>query len=386
MNFKKQIFGFMDMLRFKKLVPNRREALAGGSSAPLPQSYRTNELAKALHPGTMEVELTAVRPLTAGMRELTFRRLDASAFPFFRAGQYVSLQSKVGESLVSRPYSIASSPREALENKLVLGVEEAGFFSGYLDKEAKPGDRFTMTEPSGEFHYEALRDKKHIVCIAGGAGITPFLSMAKSMVEGDEDYEITLFYGARDEARIAFKPELDALAEKGLKVVYVLSDEERAGYEHGFVSAALLEKYVDVRNVTFFLCGPKAMYDFVLKELAPYNLPVKAVRKDATFCGDRAVAEPRTFQLTVHVRDQVYTVPAKENETLLTAMERAAINAPNKCRAGGCGYCHSKWLGGEYVIADGRDGRREADRKFGFIHPCVTYPAGDMEIDVPPAE
>lgn len=156
MNFKKQIFGFMDMLRFKKLVPNRREALAGGSSAPLPQSYRTNELAKTLHPGTMEVELTAVRPLTAGMRELTFRRLDASAFPFFRAGQYVSLQSKVGESLVSRPYSIASSPREALENKLVLGVEEAGFFSGYLDKEAKPGDRFTMTEPSGEFHYEAL--------------------------------------------------------------------------------------------------------------------------------------------------------------------------------------------------------------------------------------
>lgn len=386
MNFKKQIFGFMDMLRFKKLVPNRREALAGGSSAPLPQSYRTNELAKTLHPGTMEVELTAVRPLTAGMRELTFRRLDASAFPFFRAGQYVSLQSKVGESLVSRPYSIASSPREALENKLVLGVEEAGFFSGYLDKEAKPGDRFTMTEPSGEFHYEALRDNRHIVCIAGGAGITPFLSMAKSMAEGDEDYEMTLFYGARDEARIAFKPELDALAEKGLKVVYVLSDEERADYEHGFVSAALLEKYVDVRNVTFFLCGPKAMYDFVLKELAPYNLPVKAVRKDATFCGDRAVAEPRTFQLTVHVRDQVYTVPAKENETLLTAMERAAINAPNKCRAGGCGYCHSKWLGGEYVIADGRDGRREADRKFGFIHPCVTYPAGDMEIDVPPAE
>ena len=386
MNFKKQIFGFMDMLRFKKLVPNRRAALAGGSNTPLPKSYRTNELAKALHPGTMEVELTAVRPLTAGMQELTFRRLDTSAFPFFRAGQYVSLQSKVGESLVSRPYSIASSPREALENKLVLGVEEAGFFSGYLDKKAKPGDRFTMTEPSGEFHYETLRDKKHIVCIAGGAGITPFLSMAKSMVEGDEDYEMTLFYGARDEARMAFKPELDALAEKGLKVVYVLSDEERAGYEHGFVSAALLEKYVDIRNVTFFLCGPKAMYDFVLKELAPYNLPVKAVRKDATFCGDRAVAEPRTFQLTVHVRDQVYTVPAKENETLLTAMERAAINAPNKCRAGGCGYCHSKWLGGEYVIADGRDGRREADRKFGFIHPCVTYPAGDMEIDVPPAE
>ena len=75
MNFKKQIFGFMDMPRFKKLVPNRRESLASGPDTPLPQEYRTNLLAKALHPGTMEVELTGIRPLTDRMKELTFRRL-----------------------------------------------------------------------------------------------------------------------------------------------------------------------------------------------------------------------------------------------------------------------------------------------------------------------
>ena len=386
MKFKKQIFGFMDMLRFKKLVPNRRAALAAGSATPLPKEYRTNVLAKTLHPGEMEVELVRADPLTQGMTALTFRRLDAPAFPFFRAGQYVSLQGAVGASLASRPYSIVSSPREALEGKLVLGVEDAGFFSHYLGREAKPGTRFRMTEPSGEFHYETLRDSKHIVCIAGGAGITSFLSMAKSKLEGDEDYEMTLFYGARDEARIAFKPELDALAQRGIQVVYVLSDEERPGYEHGFVTAALLEKYVDIRHVTFFLCGPKAMYDFLQKELAPYALPLKAVRKDATYCGSVTMEKPRTFQLTVHIRDQVYTIPAREDETLLTALERAGIPAPNKCRAGGCGYCHSKWLGGEFRIAEGRDGRREADRKFGFIHPCVSYPLSDLELDVPPTE
>ena len=386
MKFKRQIFGFMDMLRFKKLVPSRREALANGSNAPLPKEYRTNMLAKRLHPGYMEVELTGKRRLTEGMTELTFRRLDGDAFPFFRAVQYVSLQGKVGESLVSRPYSIASSPREALKNRLVLGVEDAGFFSGYLCRQAKEGDRFVMTEPSGEFHYETLRDKKHIVCVAGGSGITPFLSMAKSEAEGDEPYEMTLFYGARTQDRIAFRSELDALAEKGIRVVYVLSDEEREGFAHGFVTAALLEQYVDIRDVTFFLCGPQPMYAFLLKELAPYGLPGKAVRKDATFCGDRTLSDaPRTFRLTVRMRDQVYTVEAKENETLVTAMERAGINAPNKCRAGGCGYCHSKWIRGEYVVAEGRDGRREADRKFGFLHPCVTYPQSDMEIEVPPA-
>lgn len=66
-------------------------------------------------------------------------------------------------------------------------------------------------------------------------------------------------------------------------------------------------------------------------------------------------------------------------------MERAGLNAPNKCRAGVCGFCHSKWLLNRYRIADGRDGRWEADRTFGFIHPCVTDPMENMEIDVPVA-
>lgn len=386
MKFKKQIFGFMDMLRFTKLVPNRRAALAAGSAAPLPTEYRTNTLAHRLHPGRMQVEVTAVRPLTESMTELTFRRLDGNAFPFFRAGQYVSLQGAVEGGLVSRPYSIVSSPREALQNKLVLGIEDAGFFSHHLNREVQPGDKFVMTEPSGEFHYETLRDRPQIICVAGGAGITPFLSMARSMIEGDEPYTMTLFYGARDLAHLAYREELDALAEKGLKVVYVLSDEERPGFAHGFVTADLIKEHADITGSTFFLCGPKAMYDFLAKELAPYALPLKAVRRDATCCGALDLEAPRTFTLTVHVRDQVQTIPARDDETLLTALERAGVNAPNKCRAGGCGYCHSKWLGGEYRVAEGRDGRREADRKFGFIHPCVTYPLADMEIDLPPAE
>lgn len=384
MKFKKQIFGFMDMLRFKKLVPNRREALANGSDQPLPTEYRTNNLATALHPGYMEVELTHIVQLTPNMKNFTFKRVDSSAFPFFRAGQYVSLQAKIGDSLVSRPYSISSSPDEALEGRLSLGIEDAGFFSGYMNNEAKIGDRFVMTEPSGEFHYENIRDKKNIVCIAGGSGITPFLSMAKSVAEGNEDYNMTLFYGAKDFENLAYRDELEVLKKSGVQIIYVL-ETAHEGCEQGFVTAKMLKKYVDINASTFFMCGPVAMYASILDELKPYNLPLKSVRKDAATCGDLDIDNPKTFRLTVHMRDKVYEIDAKENETLLTSMERAGLNAPNKCRAGGCGFCHSKWLGGEYVIAKGRDGRREADRKFGFIHPCVTYPQSDMEIDVPVA-
>lgn len=384
MKFKKQIFGFMDMLRFKKLVPNRREALANGSDEPLPTEYRTNNLATALHPGYMEVELTHIVQLTPNMKNFTFKRVDSSAFPFFRAGQYVSLQAKIGDSLVSRPYSISSSPDEALEGRLSLGIEDAGFFSSYMNNEAKIGDRFVMTEPSGEFHYENIRDKKNIVCIAGGSGITPFLSMAKSVAEGNEDYNMTLFYGAKDFEDLAYRDELEVLKKSGVQIIYVL-ETAHEGCEQGFVTAKMLEKYVDINASTFFMCGPVAMYASILDELKPYNLPLKSVRKDAATCGDLDIDNPKTFRLTVHMRDKVYEIDAKENETLLTSMERAGLNAPNKCRAGGCGFCHSKWLGGEYIIAKGRDGRREADRKFGFIHPCVTYPQSDMEIDVPVA-
>ena len=124
MNFKKQIFGFMDMLRFKKLVPTRRQMLAQGENKPLPQEYRTNTLAKKLHPGYMQVELVAARPLTETIRELTFKRVDSDAFPFFRAGQYVSLQMKIGDSVVSRPHLL--HPPAGLGKQIGAGGRKRG--------------------------------------------------------------------------------------------------------------------------------------------------------------------------------------------------------------------------------------------------------------------
>ena len=84
------------------------------------------------------------------------------------------------------------------------------------------------------------------------------------------------------------------------------------------------------------------------------------------------------------MRDQVYTVAALENETLLTAMERAGLKAPSRCKSGSCGFCHSRLISGEYHVNKEHEYRRLADLKFGYIHPCCTYPESDMEIDVPP--
>ena len=377
--FKRQIFGFMDLLRFKKMVPRRREKLAEGSSAPLPKTYRVNETAKILHPGYQSAKLTRIEQNTADTKTYTFE----TERPFyFRAGQYVTLGCRVGESEVSRPYAISSAPKAALGRRVSLTVKKCGFFSGYLFDEAKVGDVFTLGDPSGDFCHEPVKDAEQLVGLAGGSGVTPFYSMAQAIADGTMDCALTLFYGAKTEAELIFKKELDALVSEKFKVVYVLSDEEKAGYEHGFIGADLIKKYVS-GDFTAMLCGPAAMYAFADKELASLGLPLRRIKKEANCVGVRDVP-PQTYTLTVHIGFDTYTVPADARETVLTALERAGLKVPAKCRAGGCGFCHSKLVSGSFSVA-GADKRRIADKKFGYIHPCCSYPDSDMELIVPKA-
>lgn len=377
--FKRQIFGFMDLLRFKKMVPKRREKLAEGSSAPLPKTYRVNETAKILHPGYQSAKLTRIEQNTADTKTYTF---ETERLFYFRAGQYVTLGCKVGESEVSRPYAISSAPKAALGRRVSLTVKKCGFFSGYLFDEAKVGDVFTLGDPSGDFCHEPVKDAEQLVGLAGGSGVTPFYSMAQAIADGTMDCALTLFYGAKTEAELIFKKELDALVSEKFKVVYVLSDEEKAGYEHGFIGADLIKKYVS-GDFTAMLCGPAAMYAFADKELASLGLPLRRIKKEANCVGVRDVP-PQTYTLTVHIGFDTYTVPADARETVLTALERAGLKVPAKCRAGGCGFCHSKLVSGSFSVA-GADKRRIADKKFGYIHPCCSYPDSDMELIVPKA-
>lgn len=377
--FKKQIFGFMDLLRFKKLVPNRRKMLENGSPAALPKSYRVNDTAKILHPGYQGAKLVAIAQNTADTKTYTF---ETELPLYFRAGQYVTLGCKVGKSEVSRPYAISSSPKEALSGRVSLTVKKCGFFSGYLFDSAAVGDSFVLGDPSGEFCYEPVKDADHVVAIAGGSGITPFYSMAQAVADGTNRHKLTIFYGARTESDLIFKKELDTLVSDKVKVVYVLSDEKKEGYESGFIGAELLQKYVS-GDYTVMMCGPQAMYAFADKELASLGLPLRRIKKEANCVGLRD-AEAKSYTLTVRIGFDTYTVPADARETILTALERAGLKVPSKCRAGGCGFCHSKLVSGSFSIA-GQDKRRLADAKFGYIHPCCSYPDSDMELIVPKA-
>ncbi len=372
-----------DVNRFLQIVPERRKMVDEASAERLPTTYAVNELAKALHPGFIPARISAIRDEAKDVKTFTLApATSAKAFPYFRAGQFITLSARVGKSQLTRAYSLCSSPKQALAGIYEVTVRRAGLFSSWLLDQATVGTELTVGEPSGDFCHDSLRDADTVVAIAGGSGITPFRSMIHAILEGSENFRLMLIYGARTRSDIIYREELEALSDDRIRVITVLSDEKAEGYEHGFITADILKKNV-LGPASYFLCGPDAMYKFVKAELEKLSIPGKYIRMEHNAVANRDLANPRSFALKVQMRDQSYSIPALENETLMAAMERAGLTAPSRCRSGVCGFCHSKWVSGSYTVPEGHEYRRAADFKFGFIHPCCTYPDSDMEIDVP---
>lgn len=384
--FKKKLFGFMDMLRFSATVPKRREIFAHTPAEALPRDYAVNATARLLHPGSMTVRVDKIIEHAPDLKTFVFVPDGKHTLRLapFRAGQYITITAEIGSSRVTRAYTLASSPLDALEgNFYMVTVKAAGILSDYLCGAVKVGDELLIGEPSGDFCYEPLRDRKQVVAVAGGCGITSLLSMAKAAAEGTEDYNMTLFYCASHEYEFLFRDELDAMAADGkIKVVYVLEHGELPGCASGLLTADIVRENV-TGEFTLFMCGSDSMYAYVRKELSGFGLRAKDVRVSPNGIGDRKDGADRVYALTVRMRDKTFTVPCRGSETVLTAMERAGIHAPAKCRAGGCGFCRSKLLSGEYTAAEGRDKRRLADFAFGWVHPCCIYPESDMTLEVP---
>ena len=400
LNVKVGLIGKFDMLKFKNMSKVREKAIQAAPANEVSGEFAINTNAKKLHPDYQRLVIDEVIPHEgAKAKTFVFRRADGEAFPYFRAGQYLSLKLPLEGSFVTRAYSLCSSPKDALKGRAAITVRSnpGGFAADKLLAALKPGDEVIASDPQGFFYYEDLRDAKHVVGLAGGSGITPFLSMAYALRDGAEDFELTLLYGSRDEESILFKKELDEVAAAcpKFRVVHVLSDEEKAGYEHGFITAELIKKYAPAdAEYSVFLCGPEGMYRFLKPEIEKLALPERLFRRkmiDVTktpweLDGYPQQCRDKIFNLTVRQGDREYKLSASANETVLTAIERAGIKAPSRCRSGECGWCHSRLVSGDVYIPEDADGRRMADKKFGWIHPCCSFPLSDVELCVYPVD
>ena len=371
----------------------------------IPQSiYNANLLAQSLHPAVQHVKIAKVED-HGGAKSFTLvpdPDRGTTKMAYFRASQYVSVSLNIGGAPVNKPYTIRSNPRDALGSGdssyiLTIKLTDPAYASAHILSTWKEGDRVDISGPLGDFYYQNLRDAKQVVAIAGGSGITPFYSMAAAIADGIEDFDLTILYGSRTAGGILLKDEIEAVAARSkgrVKVVHVLSHEKKEGFEHGFITAELIRKYAPQGDYSVFMCGPKAMYSFEEGEMKKLGLPKRRYRMEMSgdYLGAAENADFPTgkkgkeFTLTVDIRGEKQTVPCKAEESLLWAMERAGIKAPSHCRSGECGWCHSRLVSGDVYIPEDADGRRLADKKFGWIHPCCSFPLSDVELAVYPTE
>ena len=378
---------FKDSVNTVKFLTERMR-FVNKSEAVLPtctDDFGVNRVAKSIHPKEQRLVISKIEEHSDIAKSYYFKS-EAAPLAYFKAGQYLTFRLEIGNAVVTRSYSIASSPASALNGEYQITVKRIadGFVSDYILDNWSVGDKVVAYAPEGNMTYCSLRDAKNIVAIAGGSGITPFLSLARAIAQGDEDCSLTLLYGCRTSAEILFKEELDALSAKNEKinVIYVLSHSDEEGYEKGFVGADIIKKYAPEGNYSVFVCGPGGMYKFLEAELPKLEIERKYIRFEVFSSGKKAEEENKEFNITVINRGEETVIKASSNETVLCAFERAGIEVPARCHTGECGFCRSKLISGKVYIPEGEDKRRIGDLQFNFIHPCCCYPESDLVIRI----
>lgn len=343
---------------------------------------------EGIHPARMELEVVEVIQETATTRTFRMRRTDGD-LPPFRAGQYVSLAVELQGVRTSRPYSIASAPGE---DHLDLTVRDVagGFVAPHLLSSVGVGGTFVSSGPQGNFFHEPLCHGRELVFLAGGSGITPFMSMLRDQARRGWPCRVTLLYGSRSEGDVIYDAQLRELAESAEAFTYVpVISEPGPGFDGraGLLDAACIGEVVgDVAEKTFYLCGPPAMFDFCQPVLDGLGVPVQRIKRElygppADVTGEPGwpgdVSADAVFRLRLGDQD----VPARAGESLLNAMERAGIVPPSACRSGECSVCRCRVVDGAVFTVPGA-GVRQSDQELGYIHPCVSYPIADVRLQV----
>ncbi len=395
----------LDFKKFFPMIPGRQAKFEAGKPTLPPGSDQARVIARALHPKRQYLTVAEVTERGEDCKSFTLvpdPERGTTALAWFGAGKYLTVFETIEGMKVTRAYSISSSPKESLEGKYVLTIKlvEGGLMSRYILDNWTVGTPVEVSAPSGNFEYQLLRDARKVICLAGGSGITPFLSMAAAIADGDEDFEMTLLYGSRNYDAILFRDELAALEKKcdKIKVIHVLSEKTvgrmRKGTEKGFITADLIRKYAPTDEpYSVFLCGPQQMYAFVDKELEKLDLPRKYIRHemfgefhDPASQPDYPSDVPETIQITVTIRDETHTVTGSTGDSVMQILEKNGIAVPARCRSGECGFCHSHLLAGKVYVPAHMEYRRLADYQYGCIHPCCSFPLTNLVLNVPAAK
>lgn len=381
---------FKDVLKTTKTSQRRKDSIKNAPSS-LDGNDPIYQCAKFLHPGKMKVKVVGIRNSSLTSKTFTFSSTNGH-FPLFKPGQFMTLEFVIGQSLMTRTYSISSAPYETRGDNPIVEITvkriDNGLTSKILYDETKIGDEFTAEIGLGQFYYDPIRDSKELMLLAGGGGITPFAALLKEIYAKRLNVKATLLYGSNNEEDIVLKNEIEKLECDNIKIVHVISNPS-SDYkgEVGYLDANLIKKYQH-GDMTYFICGPKKMYDFLRNELSKLSIPSRRIRYEGAGQPDdiskiegyplSSLGKVYSIKVRRGIKEDI--ILANYNESLAVALERAGIKIHIGCRGGECGFCRIKVEKGTYFVSPYTDYRRETDKDFGYVHSCSTYPTSDMTI------
>ncbi len=197
----------------------------------------------------------------------------------YKPGQFAILSLlRQGLAPEPHPFTVASSPTSG---DLAISVKAVGDFTSTI-KDTTPSDRAYIGVPYGTFSF-LDHDAPNLVFIAGGIGITPFMSMLRYMLDKKLERNVLLLWGNKTDRDIAFRGELEQMsaAMPTLRVVHVMSEQKDWPGEKGYIDTPLLQKYLDgFENPEIFVCGPPVMTTKVIRSLRQLGAPKARIHSE----------------------------------------------------------------------------------------------------------
>lgn len=345
-----------------------------------------------------QLEVTKIFQETHNVKTFRFQAIGGGDLPFrHQAGQYLNVQLPLMDgTIVRRSYTISSSPTNVSYCEISVKREEFGVGSRFLHDHVREGTLLDVAAPAGKFVFDHSRHTA-VTLIAGGVGVTPMMSIARSLTESSWPGDLHFVFVARTTRDIIFRDELQRMSERypNFHLHITLTDPESesnwTGATGRLTERALTEIVKNITKHPAHICGPSPMMDatcallrkvgvpedFILTEafLSPMAVSSVNVSQQATDDADSAVTE----SVIEFSKSRVVTTSMSDS-SVLEAAEAAGVDIPYECRSGICGQCKVRLLQGQ-VRMDSEDALSPSEKANGFILTCQAHAKSPLVVD-----
>jgi ferredoxin-NADP reductase len=362
------------------LVPRQAGAAEVAGAVPTPASTR-----RPLVVGKLVRETDDA--LSVHLRDTEGRALA------FEAGQFLTIELDVEGERLKRAYSISTSP---LDGAVAITVKriQGGRASSFVNEKLREGDVVHARGPSGTFTVAPAKGPRHLLMLAGGSGITPIHSIARTVLAREPETRVTLIYGNRSERDIIFRASLEALREVHagrLTIDHVLGLPPR-GFTGGKglldrqgIDARLDALGIEIDDATeIFVCGPEPMRRAAREAFAARGVAPARIREEIFVRPELRVSDKELPREPVRAKIQRggvdHGVLVRPGQSILEAATSAGVPLSFSCAMGGCGTCMLRLVDGE-VRMEEPNCLTEEERAAGMVLACVSRPLGPVTLE-----